>query len=117
MWQEQHVSTSRLHPQLPGAHIPHPLVHPLSSSNSHAASKAPTLSSQVAGAHTVWLSLAPPSSNSCSPSETLPVGDIPIKTQALHAHFKAMTYAPMIDTLDLAHQHIYYIIIKVPFAS
>ena len=117
MWQEQHVSTSRLHPQLPGAHIPCPLVHPLSSSNSCAASEAPTLSSQVAGAHTVWPSLAPPSSNSHSPSETLPVGDIPIKTQALHAHFKAMTSAPMMDTLDLAHQHFYYLLLKDPFAS
>jgi len=117
MQQEQHVSTSRPHAQLPGAHIPHRLVHPLSSSNSRAASEAPTLSSQVAGAHAVQPSLAPPSSNSRSPSETLPAGDIPVKTRALRAHFKAMTSAPMMDTLDLAHQHFYYLLLKDPFAS
>ncbi|KAF8327554.1 uncharacterized protein EI90DRAFT_3126857 [Cantharellus anzutake] len=93
---------------------PEAQTHPLSPSPSRATSEAPTVGSQVTGACTAQPPL------SASSSSTHSVHSAPAQKpakKALRAQLKVTMTTPMMDTLDLAHQHFYYLLLKDPFAS
>jgi hypothetical protein len=104
-----------LQSESPGTYTERLSCQPSGQLNLRAASEAPTLGSQVARSHTV---LSHSASDSRSVSEVPPADyKRSSKKTTKRAQLKATTTAPVLDTVNLAHQHFYYLLLKDPFAS